>query len=56
MDLKLKEVEQVVNSELTSKIKKTSIIFDELVIPSEINWTMYIPLDILAVELLVGLQ
>ena len=32
MDLKLKEVEQVVNSELTSKIKKTSIIFDELVI------------------------
>ena len=32
MDLKLKEVEQVVNSELTSKIKKTSINFDELLI------------------------
>ena len=32
MELKLKEVEQVVNSELTSKIKKTSINFDELLI------------------------
>ena len=30
MDLKLKEVEQVINSELTSKIKRTSIDFDEL--------------------------
>jgi NADH-quinone oxidoreductase subunit C len=32
MKLKLKEVEQVVNSELTSKIKKTLITFDELLI------------------------
>ena len=32
MNLKLKEVEQVVNSELTSKIKKTLITFDELLI------------------------
>ena len=32
MDLKLKEVEQVVNSELTSKIKKTSVNFNELLI------------------------
>ena len=32
MDLKLKEVEQVVNSELTSKIKKTTITFNELLI------------------------
>ena len=32
MDLKLKNVEQVINSELTSKIKKTSINFDELLI------------------------
>ena len=32
MDLKLKEVEQVINSELTSKIKKTSIIFNELIV------------------------
>ena len=32
MDLKLKEVEQVVNSELTSKIKKTSVNFKELLI------------------------
>mgnify|MGYP000539352244 CR=1 FL=1 len=32
MDLKLKEVEQVVNSELTSKIKKTSMFFDDHVI------------------------
>ena len=32
MDLKLKEVEQVINSELTSKIKKTSINFEELLI------------------------
>ena len=32
MDLKLKEFEQVINSELTSKIKKTSINLDELLI------------------------
>ena len=32
MDLKLKELEQLVNSELASKIKKTSISFDELLI------------------------
>jgi NADH-quinone oxidoreductase subunit C len=32
MNLKLKEIEQVINSELTSKIKKTSINFDELLI------------------------
>tara|TARA_B110000285_G_scaffold226717_1_gene286909 strand:- start:331 stop:945 length:615 start_codon:yes stop_codon:yes gene_type:complete len=32
MDLKLKEIEQVINSELTSKIKKTSITFNELLI------------------------
>ena len=32
MDLKLKEIEQLVNSELASKIKKTSISFDELLI------------------------
>ena len=32
MDLKLKEVEQVINSELTSKIKKSIIIFNELLI------------------------
>ena len=32
MDLKLKEVEQIVNSELTSKIKKTLINFNELLI------------------------
>ena len=32
MDLKLKEVEQVVNSELTSKIKNTLINFNELLI------------------------
>ena len=32
MNLKLKEVEQVVNSELTSKIKKTLINFNELLI------------------------
>ena len=32
MDLKLKEIEQVVNSELTSKIKRTSINFNELLI------------------------
>ena len=32
MELKLKEVEQVVNSELTSKIKKTLINFNELLI------------------------
>ena len=35
MDLKLKEVEQIVNSELTSKIKKTSINFDELLIETD---------------------
>ena len=32
MDLKLKELEKLVNSELTSKIKKTSIVFSELLI------------------------
>ena len=32
MDLKLKEIEQVINSEFTSKIKKTSINFNELLI------------------------
>ncbi|MDC0426808.1 NADH-quinone oxidoreductase subunit C [Pelagibacteraceae bacterium] len=32
MNLGLKELEQVINSELTSKIKKTSINFDELLI------------------------
>ena len=32
MNLKLKEAEQVINSELTSKIKKTSITFNELLI------------------------
>ena len=32
MELKLKEIEQVINSELTSKIKKTSITFNELLI------------------------
>jgi NADH-quinone oxidoreductase subunit C len=35
MDLKLKEVEQIINSELTSKIKKTSIIFEELLIETK---------------------
>ena len=37
MDLKLKEIEQVVNSELTSKIKKTSINFNELLIETNVN-------------------
>ena len=32
MELKLEKVEQIVNSELTSKIKKTSITFNELLI------------------------
>jgi NADH-quinone oxidoreductase subunit C len=32
MDLKLKELEKLVNSELTSKIKKTSIAFSELLV------------------------
>jgi len=32
MNLKLKEVEQVINSELTSKIKKTTIEFGELLV------------------------
>ena len=32
MELKLKEIEQLVNSELASKIKKTSILFKELLI------------------------
>jgi len=32
MNLKLKKIEQVINSELTSKIKKTSITFSELLI------------------------
>ena len=37
MDLKLKEIEQVVNSELTSKIKKTSINFNELLIETNVD-------------------
>ena len=37
MDLKLKEVEQVINSELTSKIRKTSIIFNELLIETNVD-------------------
>ena len=37
MDLKLKEVEQVVNAELTSKIKKTSINLNELLIETNEN-------------------
>ena len=32
MDLKLKDVEQLINSELTSKVKNTLIAFDELLI------------------------
>ena len=32
LKLKLKDVEQLVNSELTNKIKKTFITFDELLI------------------------
>ena len=32
MDFKLKDIEQLVNSELTSKVKKTSIVFNELLI------------------------
>ena len=32
MDLKLKELEKLINSELTSKIKKTTIAFNELLI------------------------
>jgi NADH-quinone oxidoreductase subunit C len=37
MDLKLKEVEQVINSELTSKIKKTLINFNELLIETNVG-------------------
>ena len=37
MNLKLKEVDQIINSELTSKIKSTSINFDELLIETNIN-------------------
>ena len=37
MDLKLKEVDQIINSELTSKIKSTLINFDELLIETSIN-------------------
>jgi len=37
MDIKLKEAEQVINSELTSKIEKTSINFDELLIETNEN-------------------
>ena len=33
----LKDIEKIVNSELTSKIKKTSILFDELLIETEEN-------------------
>ena len=32
MDIKLNEIEKLVNSELTSKIKKTSIAFNELIV------------------------
>ena len=32
LKLKLKDIEQLVNSELTNKIKKTSIIFEELLV------------------------
>jgi NADH-quinone oxidoreductase subunit C len=37
LKLKLKDVEQLLNSELTSKIKKTSITFDELLIETNEN-------------------
>jgi NADH-quinone oxidoreductase subunit C len=37
MELKLKEVDQIINSELTSKIKSTSINFDELLIETNVN-------------------
>ena len=37
MDLELKEVDQIINSELTSKIKSTLINFDELLIETSIN-------------------
>ena len=37
MDIKLKDLEQVINSELTSKIKKTSINFNELLIETNIT-------------------
>ena len=37
MYLKLKDLEQVINSELTSKIKKTSINFNELLIETNIT-------------------
>ncbi len=33
----LKDIEKIVNSELTSKIKKTSILFDELLIETDEN-------------------
>ena len=35
MDLKLKEIDSLINSELTSKIKKTLISFDELLIETD---------------------
>jgi len=37
MNLKLTEAEQVINSELTSKIRKTTINFDELLIETTID-------------------
>ena len=37
MALKLKEVEQIVNSELTSKIKKTTIEFGELLVETNVD-------------------
>ena len=37
MNLQLKELEKLVNSELTSKIKKTSIIFNELLIDTSVE-------------------
>ena len=33
----LNDIEKIVNSELTSKIKKTSILFDELLIETDEN-------------------
>ena len=37
MDLKINEIEKLINSELTSKIKKTSIIFNELLIDTSVE-------------------
>ena len=33
----LKDIEKIINSELTSKIKKTSILYNELLIETEDN-------------------